>query len=128
MISQAHARGLRVLLVPHLWVDMGGWRGEIDLGTPERWAQWFESYARFVTEWARVAEEGHAEMLSIGVEMKSSSATHGREWFDVIDRVRGVYHGLLTYSANWDEASQVVFWDRLDVAGVNAFYPLAEHP
>ena len=29
VIAQAHARGLRVLLIPHLWVDMGGWRGEI---------------------------------------------------------------------------------------------------
>ena len=25
-IKQAHARGLRVQLVPHLWVESGGWR------------------------------------------------------------------------------------------------------
>jgi hypothetical protein len=29
-MRQAHDRGLRVFLIPHLWVDMGGWRGEID--------------------------------------------------------------------------------------------------
>src|SRR5678809_228814 len=28
-IDQAHAAGLKVLLVPHLWVESGGWRGEI---------------------------------------------------------------------------------------------------
>src|SRR5687768_13612030 len=27
-VRQAHARGLRVLLVPHLWVESGEWRGE----------------------------------------------------------------------------------------------------
>jgi hypothetical protein len=127
VIEQAHARGLKVLLVPHLWVDRGGWRGEIDPGSEEGWARWFASYTRFVTEWARVAREGHAEMLSIGVEMKSSSQTRVPQWLDVIEAIRRVYPGLLTYSANWDEEPQVTFWDRLDVVGINAFYPLAEH-
>ncbi len=136
VIAQAHARGLRVLLIPHLWVDMGGWRGEIGekdsrgrerVFTPEEWARWFASYTRFVRQWARVAEEARAEMFSIGVEMKSSSGTRG-EWFDVIDAVRREYHGLLTYSANWEEERTVMFWDRLDLVGIQAFYPLAEHP
>jgi hypothetical protein len=134
VIEQAHARGLRVLLIPHLWVDMGGWRGEIGekdsagherVFTQAEWTRWFASYTRFVTAWARVAEEGHAEMFSIGVEMKSSSGTRG-EWFDVIDAVRRVYRGALTYSANWEEERTALFWDRLDVVGIQAFYPLAE--
>ncbi|HYP86660.1 MAG TPA: hypothetical protein VEQ59_00865, partial [Polyangiaceae bacterium] len=29
-VKQAHARGLKVLLVPHLWVESGEWRGELD--------------------------------------------------------------------------------------------------
>ncbi|MEI8259489.1 MAG: hypothetical protein WCJ30_27795 [Deltaproteobacteria bacterium] len=126
VIAQAHARGLAVLLVPHLWVDAGGWRGEIDPGSEPGWARWFASYTHFVTEWARVAQEGHVEMFSIGVEMKSSSHTHGVQWLDVIEAVRRAYAGMLTYSANWDEEPLVTFWDRLDVVGINAFYPLAE--
>jgi hypothetical protein len=126
VIAQAHARGLKVLLIPHLWVETGGWRGEIDPGSEVRWRRWFASYTRFVTEWARVAEESGAEMLSIGVEMKSSSGTRGADWLQVIDAVRAVYRGMLTYSANWDEEPQVLFWDRLDLVGINAFYPLAE--
>ncbi|MBL8679501.1 MAG: hypothetical protein JNK05_10065 [Myxococcales bacterium] len=127
VIAQARARGLRVLLVPHLWIDTPGlWRGEIDPGSEERWLAWFRSYTRFVTAWARVAEESGAEMLSIGVEMKSSSQTRVADWVRVIEAIRREYHGLLTYSANWDEESQVGFWDRLDVVGINAFYPLAE--
>ena len=127
VIEQAHARGLKVLLVPHLWVDTGGWRGEIDPGSEQRWTAWFASYTHFVTEWARVANEAHADMLSIGVEMKSSTATHVPQWLTVIEAIRRVYPGMLTYSANWDEEPQITFWDRLDVVGINAFYPLAEH-
>ena len=127
VIAQAHARGLKVLLIPHLWVDMGGWRGEIAHPDDASWGRWFAAYGRFVTAWARVAEESHAEMLSVGVEMVSSSGSRG-EWFDVIAAVRRVYHGMLTYSANWDEEAHVLFWDRLDVVGIQAFYPLAEHP
>ena len=115
------------MLIPHLWLETGGWRGQIDPGSEARWSQWFASYTHFVTEWARVAAEGQVEMFSIGVEMKSSSQTRGPEWFAVIDAIRAVYGGLLTYSANWDEEPQVVFWDRLDLVGINAFYPLAEH-
>jgi hypothetical protein len=118
-----------VLLVPHLWIDRPGlWRGEIDPGSDERWARWFASYTRFVTGWARVAQESRAEMFSIGVEMKSSSQTRVADWLRVIEAIRRDYRGLLTYSANWDEESQVGFWDRLDVVGINAFYPLAERP
>jgi hypothetical protein len=39
-----------------------------------------------------------------------------------------VYHGLVTYSANWDDADQTVVWGDLDLIGINAFYPLAEEP
>jgi hypothetical protein len=78
-----------------------------------------------VLAWARVAEEARADLFSVGVELKSSSATRG-EWFDTIASVRAVYHGPLTYSANWDEADTVLFWDRLDLLGIQAFYPLAE--
>ncbi len=126
VIAQAHARGLRVLLVPHIWTDTGGWRGEIGFDDPRDWARWFAAYTRFVTEWARVAEESQADMLSVAVEMCSSS---GRpEWHDVIDAIRRNYRGLLTYSANWDEEGRVTFWDRLDVIGLQAFYPLAQRP
>lgn len=130
-IGQAHAQGLRVLLIPHLWIeapleDGHNWRGELDPGSDARWDRWFAQYTRFLLTWARVAEEGGAEMLSVGVELKSTSDRFPARWFAMLEQVRRVYHGLLTYSANWDEEPQVAFWDRLDVVGINAFYPLAE--
>jgi hypothetical protein len=127
MIHQAKARGLQVLVIPHLWVESGGWRGEIDPGSDERWAAYQQSYRNFVLAWARDAERAGADALSIGVECKSWSGRFGEYWSGLIAELRGVFRGKLTYSANWDEAEDVGFWDQLDWIGVNAFYPLATH-
>jgi hypothetical protein len=128
MVQQAHERGIRVLVIPHLWVETGGWRGEIDPGTPEGWADFQASYRRFVTAWAREAAAAGADAMSIGVECKSWSGRYGGVWRSMIDEVRTIFPGLLTYSANWDEAEDVLFWDQLDLVGINAFYPLASQP
>jgi hypothetical protein len=127
MIQQAKQRGLRVLLIPHLWVETSGWRGEIDPGSDEGWAEYQRSYRDFVLAWAQVAAEASADAFSIGVECKSWSGRFGGVWRSLISDVRARFKGLLTYSANWDEVDSVVFWDQLDVIGINAFYPLAHH-
>jgi hypothetical protein len=125
MIAQAKARGLRVLLIPHLWVETSGWRGEIDPGSPEGWQAYRTAYRRFVLDWAKDAQRFGADAFSIGVECKSWSGRFGDAWSELIAAVRAVYSGPLTYSANWDEVEGVLFWDQLDWIGVNAFYPLA---
>lgn len=125
VIAQAHARGLRVLLIPHLWVETEGWRGEIDPGTEEGWRAYRDSYRKFVLAWARDAEEFGADGFSIGVECVSWSGRFGGFWRDFITEIRSVYRGPLTYSSNWDEVENVLFWEQLDWIGINAFYPLA---
>ncbi len=126
-VAQAHMRGIRVLVIPHLWVETGGWRGEIEPGSPERWAQYQASYRAFVLAWARDAAMAGADAFSIGVECKSWSGRFGSFWRSFIQDVRAEFPGILTYSANWDEAENVLFWDQLDLVGINAFYPLASH-
>jgi hypothetical protein len=126
-VGMAHARGLRVMLVPHLWVETGAWRAEIDPGSDEGWAAWAESYDRFVLAWAGVAAETGADMLSVGVELRSWVTTARAPSFArVVADVRRVYGGLLTYSANWDDVDDTVILGDLDVIGINAFYPLAD--
>ncbi|MCA9602728.1 MAG: hypothetical protein KC417_11915 [Myxococcales bacterium] len=127
MVAQAHERGIKVLLIPHLWVETGGWRGEIDPGSDAGWAEYQRSYRDFVLTWARNAEAAGADALSVGVECKSWSGRYESVWEALIRDIRGAFHGLLTYSANWDEVDQVVFWEHLDLVGINAFYPLADH-
>jgi hypothetical protein len=127
MIEQAHARGLRVELVPHLWIETEGWRGEIDPGSPEGWSAYHASYRRFVLTWADYAAEIGADALSIGVECTSWSGRFGAFWRELISEIRKRFNGPITYSSNWDEVENVLFWDQLDWIGVNAFYPLAGH-
>jgi hypothetical protein len=127
-IAMAHARGLKVMLVPHLWVESGEWRALIDPRTDQGWARWARSYGAFVLAWAKVAEDEHAELFSAGVELRSW-VTSGRapSFAAVLRDIRAVYHGPLTYSGNWDDVEETVILGDLDVIGINAFYPLAEH-
>ena len=127
-IEMAHARGLSVMLVPHLWVESGEWRALIDPATDAGWARWAASYTSFVLGWARVAEAEHAEMFSAGVELRSWVTTDRAPSFEeVIKAIRREYHGRVTYSANWDDVDRTVILGDLDVIGINAFYPLADH-
>lgn len=145
-IDQAHARNLRVMLVPHLWMIVGGWRGEIEPFSPPdvkdaeghylfrgradeaAMRRFAASYETFVDAWADVAEAHGVELLSLGVELRSW-VTSGRatdELRALVADVRGRYHGLLTYSANWDDVDDAWFLSSIDVIGINAFYPLAD--
>ena len=72
-IHMAHARGLGVMLVPHLWVESGGWRALIDPGTDEGWARWARSYQDFVARLGRVAEAEHAEISASGSSCEAGS-------------------------------------------------------
>jgi hypothetical protein len=125
-IGQAHREGLRVFLVPHLWVESGGWRGEINPGDDAAWERWATSYGAFLRGWAEVAREGKVDMLAVGVELRSwVTTTHAPSFVALVREVRKIYGGPLTYAANWDDAEQTVIWGELDFLGVNAFFPLA---
>jgi hypothetical protein len=126
-IVLAHRAGLKVMVVPHLWVESGGWRALIEPGDDDAWKRWAAAYRAFAVGWARVAEQGGAEMFSVGVEQRSWVTTHHAPLYrEVIADVRHVYHGTLTYSANWDDAAETAIFGDVDVIGINAFYPLAE--
>jgi hypothetical protein len=126
-MRQAHAEGLRVFLVPHLWVESGEWRGKIDPGSDAAWEAWSKAYRAFLLTWADVAREGAADMLSVGVELGSwLTGARASSFFPIIAAVKRVYAGPITYSANWDDVDDTIIWHALDVVGINAFYPLAD--
>jgi hypothetical protein len=126
-IRQAHALGLRVLIVPHLWVESGGWRGELDPGSDDAWAEWARNYRAFLLTWADVARDSQADMLSVGVELRSWLTTaHASSFQPILRDVRARYAGLLTYAGNWDDIEDTVILGDLDVIGLNAFFPLAD--
>lgn len=49
-------------------------------------------------------------------------------WRRLIEQVRGIYSGRLTYAANFDHYQEVGFWDALDLVGINAYFSLREAP
>jgi hypothetical protein len=129
-VRQAHALGLKVLLIPHIYPWDWSWRGQLNPGggpggTEEGWDSWFASYRSYLLYWADVAREERVEMISLGVEFKTASWRFRDRFALLAEDVRERYDGLIVYSANWDEVDEVGFWDRVDVIGLNAFYPLS---
>ena len=123
-IREAHALGLKVMVKPHVWVE-GSWAGAVEPASLEDWRVWFERYRAALLPIARLAAEEGAQALSIGTELKKT--TQRPEWRDIIDAVRPMFPGLLTYSAhNIEEAETVPFWARLDWIGVTLYPPLGE--
>lgn len=124
-VEMAHRRGLRVLLVPHLWVENGAWRAEIAPLGEERVARFDEQYSRFSLAWAGVAEEAGVDLFAAGVELRSWVTTaRAPSFVKLLGQIRAKYSGLLTYASNWDDAEDTVIWGHVDVIGINAFYPL----
>jgi len=129
VIEYSHRLGMKVLLTPIIDIDNPKdkeWRGVI---FPENWEGWFESYSDFVMHYARLAEALDVEFLSVGTELVSSESFTD-QWRTLIQKVRGVYQGQLTYSANWDHYEEVAFWDDLDFLGLSGYYELVsfDHP
>jgi uncharacterized protein Usg len=121
----AHARGIHVLLKPHVWTH-GGWSGSIAMKSEEDWATWFADYREFILHYADLAERAGAEALAVGTELGGTTKRE-REWRSIIAEVRKHYKGSLVYCANWaDDLHQTQFWDALDWIGVQAYYPLSK--
>lgn len=125
-IAEMHARGLQVMLKPHVDVLDGTWRGQI---VPPDPGAWFVSYTEMMDHFATLARETNVEMLCVGTEFVTmTGARHAASWAGVIQRVRAAYPGLLTYAANAnspaDEFTSVSFWPQLDLLGLDVYTPL----
>ena len=127
IFQTAHANGLRVILMPIILLsDPRGteWRGVI---SPPNWDDWFDQYREFLLHFARIAEKGQVEVMTVGSELISTEKYTDR-WRRLIRDVRKVYHGKLSYSANWDHYKVVEFWDELDLVGMTSYYKLSAEP
>ncbi len=124
----AHALGMKVMLKPQLWVGFGGFTGTLRLDDPATRAAWMRLYREFILHYARLAELEQFDLFCVGTEFESLTRYAG-DWRRLIADVRRVYHGPLTYAANWgSEFESIAFWDDLDYIGVNNYYPLAKQP
>jgi endonuclease YncB( thermonuclease family) len=121
----ARARGLAVAYHPLILLRTGTvehWRGDI---APTQGWLWFRNYARFIGQWADLANDLGVSLLMVGAEFASLEHDTGA-WRAIIGNVRSRFAGTLTYSANWDHFEGIGFWDDLDVVGVTGFFPLTK--
>jgi hypothetical protein len=123
--AQAHRRGMRVMLKPHLWLGRGHAPGDVNPAGAQGWQDWFASYRELILHYAALASQGGFEAFCIGNEL-SSASPHAEEWRRIITQVRRLYRGPLTYGANAEEVFAVPFWRELDWIGVSAYFPLVE--
>ena len=125
LIKHAKEKGLRVTLMPIVLLDNpvgNDWRGTIQ---PNSWAEWFDSYRNIMQTYSWIAESNHVDLLVVGSELVSAEK-HPDEWARTIEMIRGIYHGKLTYSSNWDHYRSVSFWDQLDLIGMNSYWSFGE--
>lgn len=123
-VEQAHARGLRVHLMPILLIRDAGpldWRGTIDPADLDRWHR---SYRAWIVRTARDADRIGVEALCVGSELNSRQGDRD-EWLRTIAGVREIYRGAITYSANWDSYDSVPFASALDAIGATTYHPVA---
>jgi hypothetical protein len=101
------------------------WRGKIDPTMDKNtWDDWWEDYGNYILYYATLAQANKVEIFMVGSELLSTEGQADR-WDALIDQVRGVYKGYLSYSANWDHYGAVRFWDKLDIIGMTSYYDLS---
>ena len=92
------------------------------MDSEEEWQAWESKYKAFVLYCAALSERHQLPYFCN--EYYLSTTKRPEFWESLIDTVRTVYTGKLTYGANWDrEYKEVRFWDKLDYIGIQAYFP-----
>jgi hypothetical protein len=122
-ILNAEKAGLAVVLKP----DITGLDHTMSSSlAPGDIAAFFATYKAEIVHLAQIAQETGVATFVIGNELGGlTTAPYLSYWTDIIQAVRAVYHGEVTYAAATDEAYKVSFWNQLDAIGVNTYPPLA---
>jgi hypothetical protein len=124
-IQEAHRLGLNVLLRPKFQgTDMQGYHD--DLGySREQWQNWADLYSEQLRAYAQIAEENSVEMFAVGYEMRATEPEEAH-WRNIIQMVRAVYSGPITYASLPNEEAGVRWWDAVDFIGVDGYYSLSQ--
>ncbi len=126
MIEMAKAQNLKVMLKPQIWKRHGSYTGHHSYNNDDDWLDFESSYRQFILDFAKLAEHHQLPLFCIGTEWDYFVKERPQFWTKLIQEIKKVYSGKLTYAANWDEYKRVPFWEDLDYIGVDAYFPLSE--
>ncbi len=124
-IKMAHAQNMKVMLKPQIWIGGGVYTGHFKMETDTGWLRWEENYKNYILHNAKIAEEYQAEIFCIGTEMDEAVKLRPLFWENLIDSVKKIYKGELTYAANWGCFKEFKSWDKLEYIGIDAYFPLS---
>ncbi|RNC92623.1 MAG: glycoside hydrolase [Allomuricauda sp.] len=117
---------VKIMLKPQIWVWRGEFTGDMIMNSEEDWKTLEATYTDFALTYAKLAEEMHVDIYCIGTELEEFVKARPDFWSGLIQKIRTVYNGKLTYAANWDEYTRTPFWEALDYIGVDAYFPLSD--
>ena len=124
-IKMAHELNLKVMLKPHVWIGWGVFTGTYKpSGGYENLKQ---GYKQYVLDFAALAEKENVAYFCFGTEWKQFAKEEKLFFNKLIDEIRTIYTGKITYAANWDNAFYIPFWDKLDFIGIDAYFPLIDN-
>lgn len=126
LIQLAKKEGYKIMLKPHVWKRHGSFTGHHGYTSEKDWKAFETSYSNYILSFAQLAQEEKVELFCIGTEWAKFVEERPEFWKKLINEVKKVYFGKLTYAANWDEYKKVTFWNQLDYIGVDAYFPLVE--
>ncbi|MGB5319706.1 glycoside hydrolase family 113 [Eudoraea sp.] len=125
-IELLRSNNVKVMLKPQIWISKGQFTGGLKMISEENWQKFETSYEDFMLTYALLAQESKAEILCIGTELEQFVKNRPEFWVQLIQKIRKVYKGKLTYAANWDEYKRTPFWEDLDFIGIDAYFPLSD--
>ncbi|MEH6406976.1 MAG: glycoside hydrolase [Leeuwenhoekiella sp.] len=125
-IQELHKNNIAVMIKPQIWVWRGEFTGDMLMKNDADWKELESSYEDFILLYAKLAKDNKVEIFCIGTELYNFVDTRTAFWKQLIEKVRKVYSGKLTYAENWDKVDKFPLWDDLDYIGVDAYFPVAQ--
>ncbi len=123
LVQQAHDHKLQVAFMPIVLLEnpgAGEWRGAIH---PHELSKWWEDYENYILYYAKVAARANVDLFVVGSELVTLEENTDK-WRGLIAKVRKIFPGKLTYSANWDHYKNIQFWNDLDIVGMTSYHDL----
>ncbi len=122
--------GLQAMLMPRIespdfFKPPFPFRADIAFATDAEWQRFHDGMDAMVLHYAKLAAEEQVAVFGLGLEMIASVRAQPQRWRALAGKVREVFPGAITYSANWyEEWRDVEFWDALDFIGIGAYFEL----
>lgn len=121
----AKQQNFKVMLKPQVWFSGGVYTGDFTLSSETEWQTWEQNYRNYILFFAKLSDSIGVDMLCIGTEFEAFVQNRPSFWSALVDSVKQVYSGKLTYADNWDSYKSFPVWSKLDYIGIDAYFPLS---